>query len=680
MAKNLLLMGAIEGIRRLRVAPALRACFAPLARLLSRVARFLEFHSVALTPEQIGLVEGVRAAAAVALMVAIACWAHLPILGWAAFGAFWTCLADPGGSGRERLLAMGGFAVAGTVIAPLSATVAGLGSPFAAALLFVLVLVCFLSRVWGPGAAQAGVLAAVVAVVAVSYPRSPLESLELGGVFLAGCAWALVLCLVLWRTHPHDPARRAVSAIYTRLEDMRFALTLPVREKALHARAAAHRRSVRNAIERAHGMLARPPGDAGHGYLAAGLDVAEQSFAALIAIDHYTHGGVPEADRQDYSRTMAALKQMLAELRHQSGCRRPDGRKLAALAEWMAAGPEAGGRFFSEVMLQSVAALHAAARQWPPEAVAPARKARQAAGQMRAERRLTRRIGRHALRAAIAVVLAYAAAQALGLAESYWATMATVVVLQPAASATWRRSAERILGSIGGGLIAALGAALLAAPAGLLLAIFPVAAAAIALRFVNYTLFVMFLTPLFIFVAELLQPGHGLAWARATDNVVGSLIGAGAGLLWPEQVKHEMGQVLAKAVAANLAYAEIVTRDAGRHDGEILGARRAAGIESTAAETCRQRLTLEGRRSSAHLDEAAAVLTALRDLAGMVTVARLAGSGGEDGHSRNKDVQRLKAWADFGPGDASASKSADDDFSRSMHGLDDALAAYRAAI
>ncbi|MFX6027877.1 FUSC family protein, partial [Acinetobacter baumannii] len=45
---------------------------------------------------------------------------------------------------------------------------------------------------------------------------------------------------------------------------------------------------------------------------------------------------------------------------------------------------------------------------------------------------------------------------------------------------------------------------------------------AIALRLVNYTVFVVFLTMLFICVTDMLQPGTGIASARALDNLIGS--------------------------------------------------------------------------------------------------------------------------------------------------------------
>jgi uncharacterized membrane protein YccC len=660
---------------------------------LPDLARFLETHSVALTPEQIGLMEGLRAATAVATVVAIAWSLNAPTLGWAAFGAFWTCLSDPGGPDRDRAFAMGGFALAGTIIAPLASAMAAFGPPTAALVIFVVVLLCSLSRALGQAAAQSGMLASVVAVVAVSFPRSPIQGIELGGIFLAGSLWALMLCLLLWRIHPHAPARRSLVAVYARLDDMLsdllVAFRTPTIDKEWTAQSADHRRSVRNAIERSHALVVRLPdkGDIERGYISATLDLADQVFAMLIAIGHNTRNGVPESDRADFLRTMENLRKGLAEVSKQSARRVPNGQLLADLAYQMNADRDRHNRFFSKVNKQCATAFGWAARQYPPFTAGPnPNRAQTDANDRAAPGSLTPSVLRYALRTALAVVIAFAAAQALDLANSFWATMATVVVMQPGASATWRRSIERILGSIAGGIIAAAGTVLLSTQGAVVLAIFPIAAATIALRSVSYTLFVAFLTPLFVFVSELLQPGHGLAWARAVDNVVGSLVGIAISSLWPERVKDEMEATVAKAVRANLAYADLVMRGANASDIDIRRARRASGIASTAAETCRQRLVLDGRRRSARLDEVADVLTGLRNLAGATTVLWLEGDGKEFDGTRIEEINRLEREFDTGsyiaPLDCGArniGESSAEDFSVSVRNLRTALASYYAA-
>jgi hypothetical protein len=95
------------------------------ASVAYRIARWVEAYAFTATPERIGVQEGLRAATAVSVIVAAAVWLHWPSLSWAAFGAFWTCLADPGGSYRSRLACMATFATAGAVAAWVASASAG---------------------------------------------------------------------------------------------------------------------------------------------------------------------------------------------------------------------------------------------------------------------------------------------------------------------------------------------------------------------------------------------------------------------------------------------------------------------------------------------------------------------------------------------------------------------------
>ena len=194
------------------------------------------------------------------------------------------------------------------------------------------------------------------------------------------------------------------------------------------------------------------------------------------------------------------------------------------------------------------------------------------------------------------------------------------------AEATWPRSLEleRMRGSIAGGLVAALLVLIAPTPLVLLPAIFPIATATIALRRVNYKLFVVAVTCLFVLVAELLLPATGIPVARAINSVIGSVVGAAAALLlWPDRGANGPAAQLAEAVAANLALAAqaIAAESAAPFDA----ARRAAGVASTAAEITCRRLALAGQSRRVHLRQAASLLAALRTLAGAALAQALAG-------------------------------------------------------
>lgn len=589
-----------------------------------RVARRLEAYSFAAAPEQLAIEEGLRAAVVVASLVALAVWLDRPMLSWAAFGAFWTCLADPGGSDRRRLACMGGFALAGSIAALAGAAAGALGVIPGGVVLLVLAFLTGLSGTYGPAAAQVGTLAAVVAVVAVAFPQPPQGALALSLNFLLGTIWALVLCIGIWRIHPYATARRALGAVYLQLGDMLSTLLALDRQGDADwtAAEAEHRRAVRSAIERARGVtLDLASGPARY---RGELDTVDRIFAALIAAGH---------DRAMRSTALTAAERdllhrlvlLLAEMRHETAQRTPEPGLLAAEAAALGRAAAAVETVTGRAAAMAAATLAEQARAWaqgPAEATAAREDAQPTAGILRP---VPGRILHHAARLAVAVVVAYAIAAALGLSFSYWATMATVVVVQPVAGATWPRSLERMLGSIAGGLIAALLVLVAPTPLILLAVVFPIAATAIALRRVNYALFVVAVTCLFVLVAELLLPATGIPVARAINSVIGSVVGAAAGLLWPERGDSGPAAQLANAVAANFALAAEAV-EAGVAATAFNAARRGAGVASTAAETTCHRLALAGQSRRLHLREAASLLAALRRLAGAAMAQALAGA------------------------------------------------------
>jgi len=226
---------------------------------------------------------------------------------------------------------------------------------------------------------------------------------------------------------------------------------------------------------------------------------------------------------------------------------------------------------------------------------------------------------RQALRQAMGVLLVYIAARAFHLGYPYWGSMAVVVVLQKGTRVTWMRAVERICGSLLGGVGAA---ALLhvAYPVPLLAVLCVVLAAlAIALRSVNYTSFVVFLTVLFVTVTALLHPGEGIATARIADNTLGSLVALLSVLaIWPER-RPSMRATLKAALQANRAYLDAVETRAPF--AQIHTARRAAGLASIDLEMALHDLGSSVQRLRHRAPEDLADLTALRLVAGQAAAA-----------------------------------------------------------
>lgn len=615
----------------------------------TRFARWLQTRSFAFEIERLGVAEGLRAATAVAGMVWVSQILNEPLFAWGAFAAFWTCLADPGGSDRLRLKIMIGFALIGTGVAALISTIAGLGVEIAAPVLFSVVLLCMLGRVFGPHFGLVGVLASVVAVVAVDYPNPLGNALKLATIFLIGCLWAMTLCLVLWRVHPHRPARRAIAAVYRDLGYMIADLEAVCRGEA-HVndhRHAEHRRALRATIERArstigHIAAGHRNGTARRG-LTAWIDGGDRLFAGLIALEYDVE---ERPDQNDFTVLAALLKPLPAlieELAHQAQNKKPDWSVIEDGIRQLQIYAANTYGLYGRVAGYWAIALKDLIAGWQNRAAGADKDGAAVAGFSFSQPVAALR---HAMRVALAVIIAYGLSVALNLPYSYWATMAVVVVMQPHATTTWPRMLERVLGSIFGGVLAAALWLLAPAPAVLALVIFPLAAGCIAFRSVNYTLHVLFLTPLFVLVADLIDPGHGtgIAMARAMNNVLGSALGFVACLaFWPEQDKQPFAAKLAEAVDANFSYAALAA-DPNAQTNDLEAARRKAGIATSAAEVIRERMVLEGRRQQGKLDEAATLLGSLRRLAGASTAAWLSQDITRSGGERYKALAQDLGW------------------------------------
>jgi len=591
-----------------------------------RALRWLHTRAFAVTPEQFSVGEGLRGASAVTLAVGAALGFRSPELAWAAFAAFWTCLADPGGVPRVRLRVMAGFALCGAGVAGAVSNLSAMGTSPSAVLLFVVVAACTFIGLRA-GRPTAGTLAGVVAVVAAEQPidltLAPVRSL----VFLGGGAMAIMVSLAVWPAPARGPARRAVALVFDALRDMTAELAHGSADPRSRERLQSeHRRSVRETIERTRAQLetadAAQSGRAEGLELARALDTGDQIFAGVIALSHGCDHVQAREDcrRRELLRDLDAALASVRRLVLKQGTHHAHlGPAIARLRAWLSA---------SDPLVASVAdawttALERLAEALPldPGLVSAAEQASHARVPPSGE------AAANSLRRATVVLLAYLVGHMLALPYVHWATMAAVVVTHPDASLSWPRMIERILGSVAGGLAAAALASVLVQPWEQVAIVFPLAAATLAVRSVNYTLFVVFLTPLFVMATAVFSPGGGeaVAAARAADNVLGSILAlVGCLLLWPKSPVRALREKLAEAVDANRSYALAVMAPNLDRD-TVDAARRRAGSSSTAAEQALHRITLSASCRRSALAEAGALLGTLRQLAGLAAAVQIAG-------------------------------------------------------
>ncbi len=660
-----------------------RRYLAPSSGLSGRYRTRLSTWAVNFSPEAASLSEGLRAAAACAAIAAVAVLSHRPLLSWAAVAAFWACLVDPGGSTRIRAKLLIGFALSGTLVAVLCAGVASLGTGPAVAVLFGLTVIGALLRVYGAEVSSLSNILLVVVVYTVSRPMASWVDLAVFGLlFLAGCVWASTLSLTLWRIHPFAAPRQALAGAYKGLAALAMGLAevMPAApgDPGWTAHAQHDRRAAREAIEAARASIAQTTGERGGmgaigARLSAGLNVAEGEFAYLIALAD-TLERRPIQDPDQRRRTVRLIKQLASVFhrvdRYIEGADDGDAAPVrlaihrVALASGAAPAPvrnlildcvheaeQVLGASAAPLSSVEVPRIERSGAYAPDGARAPLhgtpgprhtaerRKTGDLAAwlgrslsPLRAELHPQSLIFRHALRMAISVSFAYLLTQLRHIPYGYWMTMTVVIIQQPYVATTWTRALERVLGSVlGGGLAALLGMAF-HSQGTLLLLIFPLAMATMAFRPVNYTLFVFFLTPLFVLILDLTHPGERemtLAGVRAMNTVIGGAVAlAGVTLLWPASGANRMRLDLATAIECNGEFASLALAnpskdgpgDRGASElGVVDAARRRAGLASNVAEASQQRAALESWWRRAELTGAADVLGVLRRLAGTAT-------------------------------------------------------------
>lgn len=546
----------------------------PSGQWVRRLARWLELRAIGLTPEHLDMSDGLRSALIVGgplLLVA----AGYPGFGWAIFAAFWTCLADTGGTQAFRRRLLLSFAVLGSITAFLGSWLAGYGPVAGVAAGSLLVAINALLPLGSSVSPLAATLLGVVGVVAAGYPHTAADALLLASSFVVGSGWAVLVLTLLWRTDPWAPVRRSVAAVHARLADMAADLATQQSDQSQGGpvwtfKSSQHRRAVRNSLERAKAHLARTSGSQDSAVTAplqAAILAADDVFHALLALDHLRS----PARQADIGRLLRdAIRPCL--LLAAKDLARGENRKVEINERLAVIDRSTAGR---RDAVAGAARRIAAALRWSeiPAAVDIATDAVQALP--------AKTILQGAVRSAVGVTFVTVAAHLLGLTYPYWAAMAVLVVLQPNRRTSWSRALERIVGSIVGSTLALAVLAVVGSAWLMTAIIIPLSAVTIALRSVSYTLFVTALTLLFVLAMDMLHPGAGAASARMLDNVIGSFAAVLVTFaIWPER-SPSISDLAACAVEANRTYLAAVERG---DETEIALARRAAGLASTQAE------------------------------------------------------------------------------------------------
>jgi uncharacterized membrane protein YccC len=613
---------------------------------------------------------GVRTAFALLIPVIAGDILSQPLFAWAALGGWLGSLVDKGGSYRTRAATMSAFAILGFACA-YAGTEAAHRLPVAVISMLVVGLLAGLARVYGDEGSTIGLFIAVIYAVAVGSPSAaPHAALLRAEMFLLGVAWSMVLSLILWPLHPFRPARRAVAATYRVLADFARSLGQVTRtlgdesSGAIHAHARAHHADVRSALEGARLVLAQtrrprqgrsPRGE----QLLVLTEGAEQLFGTLVAIDaeleaaHESGSTAGDAAFDKAFSNLASTLDLLADAidepvialkRDRATPPPPDG--LTITTRWpnvhLRSAATLLSRVTADVTVLSDAAATIDARaskavtqtaEHPvvaiprPEPLAWLRPLRDA---------LTSRSlpARHGLRMGIAAAVAVWLSFGLDIAHGYWATITTLIVLQPYTGATMRKTLQRVGGSVLGGVLAAALAVVARTKLAIAGIMVPFTIAAVAVLPLNYAVFVLLLTPVFVLLAEPHPGDWELAGLRAANTLLGGVIAlAAAQLLWPVHELSTYTRQLSELFRELRTLLATVTGDADpaapQWKRAVDDARRRFGVVVTNAEATMQRLITEDSPKPRRVEAAMTITTYGRRMAS--TLSALAESRARDG-------------------------------------------------
>jgi uncharacterized membrane protein YccC len=584
-------------------------------RLAPDLARLPITHNL----RALSVAEGVRAALSVSVIIAASEYLDLPPLREAAFGALWTCLCDPGGPVRRRVPVLLSFAMIGAAIVGGFGLLRGLGPAVALPVGVLALFAASFAGIYGQAQRQLGALLSTVIVLSLDYPLTVPAAAQMAGAFMFGAMWATILTLVIWRLHPWLATRQAVAEVYHALAALTGDLHAllqnnTVDDAAWEAHARAHRRTVRDTIESARTTVLDTLRGRGAGSLRAGqslirLETADQIFGALIALGDLLEHGTTE-ERAVAERLLRRMRPLLTVL---AGVALSDTRNIhpgikrsidRMEAEVAALPPTEPLRAIADHLVERLRIAHTLAvpANFLPGVDPEGRRVELGQRLLRPLRaNLTWRSPalRHALRTAVMAALGLGFTMAWFTPYDHWLTITIVATMQPFFALTFARAVERIAGTALGGLVAAAVGVLCTTPLATALAMFPLAVAALAVRAVNFGLFMLALTPVVVLLVETGQPDTAqwrIALARAALTVAGGLLSVGAGfVLWPSREPERLVAGAREAIAAHGRYAEAELASLLNEipAAAVDAARRDAGVASNVLEASLNRALIE---------------------------------------------------------------------------------------
>ena len=522
-------------------------------------------------------------------------------------GALAATLAPQPGPLRDklrRIVSAAGFGGLGLVLGQYAV---GGGWEPVVVIAAVSVLSALLSSV--NAALSLGSLQLLVYTALASGLQTPLPAWQEVGFFVAGAAWATLTTLVQSAAERGDPDRAAVAAVFTAIADLLAAAGTPGAEDA--------RRALTTALNAGYDRVIRSRSrSAGRtrelSELAGVLNASAPLVEGAVALARAGEAADPD--------DVAAV------------------RALAAAVT--------GGRPLPEQRPPALTSGHPAARAvrhgirlaWnvvgDPEERAGAAVARPRPDRRTRLRDLADRTVASteslafAVRLALCMSIGEVVRQTLPFPRPYWVLLTVAIVLKPDFGSVFTRAVQRGVGTLLGVVVGSL--LLLEIPRNgwILLAMAAAAAVLPWARGASYGVFSVFLTPLVLFLLDLVTPGgSGLVTARLIDTLIGCGIVLVIGyLLWPQTWRAPLDDALRAAV---LALDEFVAAAFAGDPAERRRARRRNYRALTELQTQLQRRLAEPPPISTRAAAWWPVIVQLERTSDAVTGAVIATRGGE---------------------------------------------------
>jgi uncharacterized membrane protein YccC len=634
--------------------------------------------------------QGIRAAVGMSIPIGIALSAgHLSWGILVALATFWTLSCDVGGAYRQKAIAL-----SGSGLAILGAYAFGVwitsSVPMYVIGTFAWSLVAVLMGVAGNAAAQGGLITTTVVVVAVVL-AAPNEFWIRLCLCAIGILWALGLTLAFWPLHAFSPLFEAIAKSCDRLAELldvvwtgaptalksasnlQVALAYDAMLGSLEQsrtvwgavrarRAGPSLRSIQlldlierldgagRAVAAFRGVLNLVGRDEWFITVREELETLTKTLAGLareISTAVARHGSVIDSEALE-----SMSQNLLPQLRKLEGTR-PDQTHLELIRTVESLLKEFGR------LAQTANELETGVSK-KPSLEKPAKDLVLRRFSLATEIRNNLSFGsytfRHAVRLGVTTALAAIMSAAFHIARGYWIPITVVVVMKPNYGGTIQRAAQRITGTVVGALLAGLILWSIHDNWLLLCLLAILSFVTFTLRWRNYGLFSLALTPMIMVMLDLARPGTPFdSFLRLIHTIIGSVLAIVCGyLLFPLWERKRLPGELAIAFRENALLIRALFGSAASNLS-IPELRKRSGLSIANAANAGQRLLTEPEHKRGDVESSLAAINFCRDI--FYVLSALA-------HSPKERLEKIRAaeW----PGLAAKLAEALDDLANSL--------------